>query len=102
MNRPVIVLLLAALIAFGIASGRLPDAPRMDFLAGLKKGQSVNVKEVAGRFEVRFFDDGQMVMSHKVIEIGPDFMTIEDISNVTETRIPIYAIKSIVKNKVPK
>ena len=102
MNRPVFVLLLAALVAYGTVSAQQPERPRMDFLAGLKKGNSVNVKEVAGRFEFSFFDDGQMVMSHKVIEIGPDFMTIEDISNVTETRIPIYAIKSIVKNKVPK
>lgn len=104
MNRPTIALLLAAFIAVGVAtvSGQAPDKPRKTFLSVLKAGESINVKEVAGRFEINTFDDGLTPLSHKVIEVGPDYVTVEDIAGVAETRIPVYDIKSFVKFKVPK
>ena len=68
----------------------------------MKEGQSVNLKDVARRYEISTFDDGLTVLSHKVIEVGPDFVTVEDIAGVAETRIPIFSIKSFVKFKVPK
>ena len=102
MNRPTVALLLAAICAVGVASvsGQAPEKPRPGFLSVLKSGRSVNVKEVAGRFEISLIEE--VPLSHKVTDVGPDYVTVEDFAGVNETRIPVYAIKSIVTFKVPK
>lgn len=103
MNRPVFALFMTAFIAGGVitVSGQAPEKPRQGFLAALKSGQSVSMKEVAGRFEF-MIDDSVTELRHKITEVGADFVTLEDIAGVSETRIPLYAIKSIVTIKVPK
>ncbi len=82
-------------------TGQTPDKPRLGFLSALKAGQSVTVKEVAGRFEI-MIDDSLIELSHKIIEVGPDLVAVEDIGGLIETRIPVYSIKSIVRLKVPQ
>lgn len=103
MKRPVVALLLASFIVLGTItlSSQSPERPRQGFLSVLKVGQSVNVKEVAERFEVTF-DDALTDLGHKITEIGPDFVTIEDLGGLIETRIPVYSIKAIVRMKVPR
>ncbi len=103
MNRPAFALFLAAFIAVGVitVSAQAPEKPRQSFLSALKEGQSARLKEVAGRFEITF-DDAVTDLSHKIVKIGPDSVTIEDIGGLIETTIPIYSIKSIVRLKVPK
>ncbi len=103
MNRPTFAVLQAAFIAIGTITvmGQTPDKPRLGFLSALKAGQSVTVKEVAGRFEI-MIDDGLKDLSHKIIEVGPDLVAVEDIGGLIETRIPVYSIKSIVRLKVPQ
>ena len=104
MNRPTFALLLAVFIAVGVAtvSGQAPDNSQKGFLSVLKEGQPVNLKDVAGRYEISTFDDGLTALSHKVVEVGLDCVTVEDIAGVAETRIPVYSIKSFVKFKVPQ
>lgn len=104
MPRPLLALLLAAFLALGTITvfGQAPDKPRPGFLSTLKEGQSIMLKEVAGRFEISSFDDGPAMLSHKVIEVGTDYLTIEDIGGLIETRIPTYSIKAIVRLKVPR
>ena len=106
MSRPIVVLLLATCVtlgtvALGTISGKPPDKPPQGFLSEFKEGQSVMVKEVAGRFEISMFEDGPELLSHKVTSVGTDYVTVEDIAGVTETRLPIYSITSIVRLKVP-
>lgn len=103
MNRPTFAVLLAAFIAIGTitVTGQTPDKPRLGFLSALKAGQSVAVKEVAGRFEI-VIDDSLTELSHKIIEVGPDLVAVEDIGGLIETRIPVYSINSIVRLKVPQ
>lgn len=103
MNRPTFAVLLAAFIAIGTitVTGQPPDKPRLGFLSALKAGQSVAVKEVAGRFEI-MFDDNLKDLSHKIVEVGPDLVTVEDLGGLIETRIPVYSIKSIIRLKVPQ
>lgn len=102
MIRPLIAMFLSAFLVLGTfpATSHGQDKPRKGFLAVLKEGQSVSVKEVAGRFEITVFKGVQA--GHKVIEVGADYLVVEDAAGVVETRIPIYSIKSIVKLKVPK
>lgn len=101
MNRPTFALILAALIAIGVAtvSGQAPDHQN-GFLSNLKAGESVDVKEVAGRYEIRF-DGGVAMIGHKVVEVGSDYLIVADNAGVSERRIPIFSIKSFVKFKVP-
>jgi len=102
MNRPQIGLLLSAFVILGLltATGRGQDQPRRGFLSVLKEGQGVQLKEVAGRYEITVMKD--LPFGHRVIEVGADYVVVEDSVGVTETRIPIYSIKSIVKLKFPK
>ena len=107
MLRPIVVLLLATCVTVGTAvlgtvSGQAPDKLRQGFLSILKEGQSVMLKEVAGKFEISMFEDGPELLSHKVKEIGTDYVTVEDIGGLIETRLPVYSIKSIVLLKLPQ
>ena len=103
MNRPTFGLLMCAIVAVGVVtvSGQAPEKPSQGFLSALKVGQSVTMKEVAGRFTISF-DDAVQDLSYKIVKIGPDFVTIEDLGGLTETTIPVYSIKSSVRFKVPK
>jgi len=107
MFRPIIVLFLficvtAGTFVLGTASGQAPNKPPQDFLSILKEGQSVMLKEVAGKFEISMFEDGPELLSHKVTKVGADFVTVEVIGGLTETRLPVYSLKSIVLHKVPQ
>ena len=88
MTRSLFAVLLCATFA-------LQEKGRKGFLSALKEGQAVVLKEAAGRYEITLMEGG-----HKVIEIGPDYIVVEDIAGVTETRIPVYSIKSIARIKV--
>lgn len=41
-------------------------------------------------------------LGHKVVEVGTDFIVVEDLVGVTETRIPIYSIKAVTITRLPK
>lgn len=100
--RPIfLALVLMAVLALGLftASGQAPAQPK-GVLGILRPGQPVSLKDVAGRYEIGVFDNGPDMLGHKVIEVGADFLVIEDIAGVTETRIPLYSIKSVVTVKV--
>lgn len=99
MHRSFFAALLCAAIVLAClspsASGQ--EMGRKSFLSVLKEGQGVVLKEAAGRYEITLMEGG-----HKVIEVGPDYVVVEDIAGVTETRIPVYSIKSIIRIKGPK
>jgi len=102
MTRPLIAVFLSTffLVASFTATSHGQDKPRKGLLSVLKEGQSVSVKDVAGRYEITLIKD--VKLGHKVIEVGSDYVVVEDAAGVTETRIPVYSIKAIVRLKVPK
>lgn len=75
-------------------------AQEKGFLSILKVGQSVGLKEASGRYEVTIFDG--IPQGYKVIQVGQDFVVVEDVSGITELHIPIYSIKCITKLKVKR
>lgn len=87
-------------VASFTATSHGQEKTRKGFLSVLKEGQSVSVKEVAGRFEITLMKD--VKFGPKVIEVGADYIVIENIAGVTETRIHVTSIKSIVKLKLPE
>jgi hypothetical protein len=104
MNRTPICACLCVLTAVVATSA----APRADeakstkgVCSGLKVGQSVSLKDMGSAFSITVFDP-ELPQSHKVIEIGENFIVVRDIAEVTETTIPIYSVKAIVKVKASK
>ena len=97
MSRSLFAVLFCAALALACLSPAAngQEKGRKGFLSVLKEGQAIVVKEVAGRYEITLMEGG-----HKVIEVGPDYVVVEDIAGVTETRIPIFSIKSIARIKV--
>ncbi len=104
MNRLLSMLFVATFLALAsfTVSGQAPDKPRKGFLSAITEGQSVTLKESAGRFEISTFDEGPAMLGHKVVEVGADYVLLEDVAGVTTIRVPIYSIKSFVKIKVPR
>jgi hypothetical protein len=97
MPRSIIAVMLCATLTVSCLSPEAngQEKARKGFLSVLKEGQGIVLKEAAGRYEITLMEGG-----HKVIEVGPDYVVVEDIAGVTETRIPIFSIKSIARIKV--
>ena len=100
MNTIRLLAVTAALLLTIPATGQGQDKPRKGFLAVLKEGQTVTLKENAGKYEITLMKN--IPLGHKVIEVGSDYVVIEDAAGVTETRIPVTSIKAIIKLKIPK
>ena len=102
MNRHLIALYLSAFVAVAsfTATSHGQEKAHKGFLSVLKEGQSVSVKEVAGRFEITLMKD--VKLGQQVIEVGADYLVLENFAGVTETRIHVTSIKSIVRLKLPK
>ena len=99
MSRSLFAVVLCATVAVACLSPAAngQEKGRKSFLSVLKEGQAVVLKEAAGRFEITLMEGG-----HRVIEIGPDYVVVEDIAGVTEIRISVYSIKSIARIKVAR
>ena len=63
-------------------------------LGVLSKGQAVTVKEVGGRYEIGVMPSVEM-LGYTVVEVGQDYVVVEDIAHVNELRIPIFSIKAV-------
>jgi len=63
---------------------------------GLTVGQVVSVQEKQGYIELNMIlPNPQNVGSHRVVEIGTDYLVIEDVVQVTRSWIPATAIRRI-------
>lgn len=101
MNRFTIMFLLILMGAYGL-SGQTAKEDEKQFLAVLKEGQPVSLKEVTGRYQISTFDGFPGAQSHKVLEVASDHIVVQDISGVAETHIPVISIMSIVRMKLPR
>ena len=69
-------------------------------LASLKVDQAVSVKETGDRYLITVIEgDLKLPQSHKVLEIGSDFVVVEDITGLNVIRIPLTSIKAVVHFK---
>jgi hypothetical protein len=100
MNTLRFSLVIAALLLAVTATSNAQDKPKKTFLSALKEGQVVSVKEVAGKFDITVMKNAPV--GSKVLEIGSDFVVLEDAAGVLETRIHVTSIKSIIRLKLPK
>lgn len=94
MKQPIAltVILLVIFLSLGADS----EEPRGVF-SSLHVGQKVNLKEEGQGFTISFFEK-EIPQTHKVLEIGKDFIVLESVAGM-EVTIPVYAVNSVVKMK---
>jgi len=91
----IIVVLVVVAIALGADDAKKPRGA----FSKLKVGHQVTLRQESSGFMLSFFDDDKVPLTHTVIEIGDDFIVVEDVSATRETTIPIFALRSIEKVK---
>ena len=84
------------LLAIIFTLGAEAEKPRGVF-SSLEIGQKVNLKEEGQGFTIVVMGD-DLPLSHKVLEIGKDFVVLESVAGV-EVSIPVYAVRSVVRMK---
>jgi hypothetical protein len=67
----------------------------------LKPGMPVSLTDSGNSYEISIFTKGPDMLGYKVVEVGTDYLVLEDVSGIKELRIPIYAIKSVITTKPP-
>lgn len=98
-SAPILFLLLAGLLF--VASGQAPARPH-GILSVLHAGQPVSLSDDDGGYRLNLFSDGPEILGHKVVEVGSDFVVVEDIAGIQQLRIPVYSLKSIGITKIGK
>jgi hypothetical protein len=96
MNRGTTILFCSCFVAASVllsAHEQSNDPKQSSVLSALKKGQTVMLTEVVGRYEITMLKGVQA--SHKVLDVQSDFIVLEDVSGITQIVIPIYAVSSI-------
>jgi hypothetical protein len=94
MSKAICIALVFFTIALALGADEI-NKPKGVF-SSLKIGQSVTLKEEATGITISFFDE-ELPMTHTITETGDEFIVVRDIADVTETTIPVYSIKKIVK-----
>lgn len=98
MSRNIILVLLAGVVVavwLSTATSQQPPAARRSIFTPLKAGQSVTLKERAGLYEVGTTDEAGP-LTHKVVEVGDDFLVVRDEAGSVESRIPVTAVRAVV------
>lgn len=74
--------------------------PARGLLAVLKPGLKVNVLERNGWLEVSVLNEG-VIGQQQVLEVGPGYLLVEDISGFSRRWISLSAVRSITWTRVP-
>ena len=62
----------------------------------------MSLADADGGYRLNLVKDGPEVLGHKVVEVGADFVVVEDIAGIQQLRIPVYSIKSVGITKIAK
>ena len=102
MNRTRMWIRLVVVVALvTVTLGAKDSKETKGVFSALKVGQSVSLKDEGSAFTITFFEP-ELQQSHKVIEVGNDYVVVRDIAGVTETTIPVYSVKAIVRVRTNK
>lgn len=72
------------------------QSSRASVFGGLSVGQVISVQDKQGYIEINVISPNpQNVGSHRVVEIGTDYLVIEDVVQVTRSWVPVTAIRRI-------
>jgi hypothetical protein len=103
ISRRVLLHVLAAglvvTVLLSTATSQPTPAARRTIFSTLKVGQAVTLKDKGGLYEIGTVDDAER-LTHKVVEIGDDYIAVQDEVGVTDTRIPLTAVRAVVSVKI--
>lgn len=85
-------------IAIVVLMVGVADVPKNTVFSGLAVGQPVALKDHGASYEISVM--GDVAQGHTVVEIGDDFIVLEDVAGVKQITIPIYSIKGVVRLRV--
>jgi hypothetical protein len=92
---------LVTVLALSAAPGADETKKPKGVFSALKVGQSVSLKDEGSAFTLTVFEP-DLPQSHKVIEVGDNFIVVRDIAGISDTTIPVFSLKSIVKVRTNK
>jgi hypothetical protein len=98
-RRLVVPLVVVAALAVGIAAAPKVDG-RKGVLAPLEVGQQVSLKESAGGFTISVVQG--VPLGQKVVEVGAEYVVLEDPTGTVQTRVPITSVRAVVVTRLPK
>lgn len=64
----------------------------------LKVGQAVNLKDHGSAYSLSIIED-EVPLSHTVVEVGVNYVVVRDIAGVTDSVVPVNAVKAIERVK---
>lgn len=92
---------LAAVLALVVLVAAAPNEQKKPgVLSVLSVGQRVAVKEMGNGYQIGVMPG--VDLGHTVKEVGADFLVVEDLTGVVETRIPLFAIRSVMVTRVER
>jgi hypothetical protein len=105
MNRGIntrtgrLALVAVLVVALAAASAAPKESKKSGLFAPLEAGQRVGLREKDCGWEIDIVPGVEG--GHKVVEVGSDCVVLEDAAGVTETRIPICAVKAVKITRLP-
>ena len=87
--------------AFGVVAVLAAAAPRgggAGVFGPLEKGSKVTLNETPGGYKIVVMPGVEL--GHTVAEVGADYV-VADAAGVTETRIPVYAVRAVTVTRLP-
>jgi cell shape-determining protein MreC len=103
ISRRVFLHVLAAALVVAVllstANSQPTPTARRTIFSTLKVGQAVTLKDKGGLYEIGTVDDAAR-LTHKIVEIGDDYIAVQDEVGVTDTRIPLTAVRAVISVKI--
>lgn len=93
--------LAAAGLAFwlGTAVSQRPEVARTGPFGPLREGDKVTLRDKGGRYEVTLLPQPD-AGSHRVVELGKDFVCVEDIAGISKSWIPLTSVHAVTRYQV--
>lgn len=90
-------LLAGIAVALLVSSGasQPQPTPKKTLFSTLKLGQSVTLTEKGSAWDIGTVDD-EAPLTHRVVEVGDDYIVLRDEAGSVETRLPATAIRAVV------
>jgi hypothetical protein len=91
----------ALLLAVGFGYGKAQrDGDRAGLLAPLSVGNRILLKEAAEGYTIRVKPG--LTEGPSVVEVGADYLVVEEPAGSVQTRIPVWSIRSVAVERVGK
>lgn len=90
-------MLAAVVVAFTVSIGTSQPPPvlKKTIFSTLRVSQSVTLKDKGSAWEIGTTDE-ETALTHRVAEIGEDYIVLRDEAGSVESRIPLTAVRAVV------